>query len=100
MEDVFAQAQQVAAEAEELLVDAEWRAPEPQVVVEVHANGNGKQVLLDFDLMREIRAYNEVDCRAMMEIVRYLRARVQPASEFLDDLQALQTGAHPSSGLS
>ena len=25
---------------------------------------------------------------------------VQPASEFLDDLQALQTGSHPSSGLS
>ena len=40
VEDVFAQAQQVAAEAEALLVDADWAAPEP-VVVEVHANGNG-----------------------------------------------------------
>ena len=29
--------------------------------------------LLDIDLMKEIRAYNEVDCKAMMEIVRYLR---------------------------
>ena len=41
VESVFAQAQQVAAEAEALLVDAEWRAPEP-VAVEVHANGNGR----------------------------------------------------------
>ena len=40
VESVFAQAQQVAAEAEALLVDAEWAATEP-VVVEVHANGNG-----------------------------------------------------------
>ena len=40
VESVFAQAQQVAAEAEALLVDADWAAPEP-VVVEVHANGNG-----------------------------------------------------------
>ncbi len=40
VESVFAQAQQVAAEAEALLVDAEWVATEP-VVVEVHANGNG-----------------------------------------------------------
>ena len=38
VEDVFTQAQQVAADAEALLVDAEWRMPEPQVV-EVHANG-------------------------------------------------------------
>lgn len=29
--------------------------------------------LLDLPLMQEIREYNEVDCRAMMEIVRYLR---------------------------
>lgn len=29
--------------------------------------------LADVDLMREIRDYNEVDCRAMMEIVAYLR---------------------------
>ncbi len=29
--------------------------------------------LLDLDLMQEIRAYNEVDCKAMMEIVYYLR---------------------------
>ena len=34
VESVFAQAQQVAAEAEALLVDAEWAAPEP-VAVEV-----------------------------------------------------------------
>ena len=38
VESVFAQARQVAAEAEALLVDPEWRVPEP-VVVEVHANG-------------------------------------------------------------
>ena len=30
--------------------------------------------LIDLDLMQEIREYNEVDCKAMMEIVRYLRA--------------------------
>ena len=29
--------------------------------------------LTDLDLMREIRSYNEVDCKAMMEFVRYLR---------------------------
>ena len=29
--------------------------------------------LLDLELMQEIRDYNEVDCKAMMEIVRYLR---------------------------
>ena len=29
--------------------------------------------LADLDLMTEIRAYNEVDCQAMMEIVRHLR---------------------------
>ena len=40
VESVFAQAQQVAAEAEALLVDVEWAAPET-VVVEVHVNGNG-----------------------------------------------------------
>ena len=40
VESVFAQAQQVAAEAEALLVDDEWAAPEP-LVVEVHANGDG-----------------------------------------------------------
>ncbi len=33
VESVFAQAQQVAAEAEALLVDAEWAAPEPEPVV-------------------------------------------------------------------
>ena len=32
VESVFAQAQQVAAEAEALLVDAEWAAPEPKAV--------------------------------------------------------------------
>ena len=36
--------QQVAAEAEALLVDAEWAAPEP-VAVEVHADGNGRTAL-------------------------------------------------------
>ena len=36
VEDVFAQAQQVAADAEALLVDAEWAAPEP-VAAEVVA---------------------------------------------------------------
>ena len=30
--------------------------------------------LLNLELMQEIRDYNEVDCKAMMEIVRYLRA--------------------------
>ena len=44
VESVFAQAQQVAADAEALLVDVEWAAPEP-VVVEVHANGNGRTAL-------------------------------------------------------
>ncbi len=44
VEDVFAQAQQVAADAEALLVDAEWAAPEP-VVVEVHASGDGRSAL-------------------------------------------------------
>lgn len=29
--------------------------------------------LMDVDLMQEIGAYNEVDCQAMMEIIRYLR---------------------------
>ena len=37
VESVFAQAQQVAADAEALLVDAEWAAPEPMAVV-VHAS--------------------------------------------------------------
>ena len=40
VESVFAQAQQVAAQAEALLVDGEWAAPEA-VAVEVHANGDG-----------------------------------------------------------
>ena len=35
-------------------------------------HGNAEH-LIDIDLMREIREYNEVDCKAMMEIVRYLR---------------------------
>ena len=29
--------------------------------------------LIDLELMKEIRAYNEVDCRAMMETITYLR---------------------------
>ncbi len=44
IESVFAQAQQVAADAEALLVDAEWAAPEP-LVVEVHASGDGRSAL-------------------------------------------------------
>jgi predicted RecB family nuclease len=31
------------------------------------------RALHELDLMQEIQAYNEVDCKAMMEIVRYLR---------------------------
>ena len=38
---------------------------------EAEVNG-GK--LTDIDLMQDIAAYNEVDCKVMMEIVRYLRA--------------------------
>lgn len=34
-------------------------------------NAGGR--LIDVDLMRGIRRYNEVDCKAMMELVRYLR---------------------------
>ena len=34
VESVFAQAQQVVAEAEALLVDGEWRAPEPETVLD------------------------------------------------------------------
>ena len=30
--------------------------------------------LMETDLMQGIAAYNEVDCKVMMEIVRYLRA--------------------------
>ena len=30
--------------------------------------------LMDIELMQEIAEYNEVDCKVMMEIVRYLRA--------------------------
>jgi hypothetical protein len=29
--------------------------------------------LLDLELMQQIQAYNEVDCKAMMDIIRYLR---------------------------
>ena len=35
-------------------------------------NGRARR-LIDLDLMNDIRDYNEVDCKAMMEIVRYLR---------------------------
>ena len=45
VEDVFAQAQQVAADAEALLVDTEWAAPEPEaaeaVVVPANAGAPG-----------------------------------------------------------
>ena len=34
--------------------------------------------LVDVDLMAEVSAYNEVDCRVMMEAVRCLRGRVGP----------------------
>ncbi len=40
VESVFAQAQQVAAEAEALLVDAEWDAPEPVAVEAVTVRGD------------------------------------------------------------
>ena len=33
--------------------------------------------LADVDLMVEVSAYNEVDCRVMMEAVSYLRGRVR-----------------------
>ncbi len=46
VESVFEQARQVAAEAEVLLVDEGWHAPEPEpAVAEVHANGNGRNPL-------------------------------------------------------
>ena len=32
--------------------------------------------LADVDLMVEVSAYNQVDCRVMMEAVSYLRGRV------------------------
>jgi hypothetical protein len=35
---------------------------------------NLERAMHELDLMHEIQAYNEVDCKAMMEIVRYLRA--------------------------
>ena len=38
VEDVFAQARDAEATAEEYLVDDGWKAPEPEVV-EIHANG-------------------------------------------------------------
>ena len=41
VESVFAQAQQVAAEAEALLVDAEWAAPEP-VAVQISTGANDR----------------------------------------------------------
>ena len=31
--------------------------------------------MTELTLMREITRYNEVDCKVMMEIVRYLRER-------------------------
>ena len=50
VESVFEQAQQVAAEAEALLVDAGWRAPEPErVAAEAVAVGAGADDLLDED---------------------------------------------------
>ena len=33
-------------------------------------------LLADVDLMGEVSAYNEVDCRVMMEAVGYLRGRL------------------------
>lgn len=29
--------------------------------------------MAELDLMREIQAYNEIDCRAMAEVLAYLR---------------------------
>ena len=50
VESVFAQAQQVAAEAEALLVDEGWHAPEPEpVAAEPVAVGAGADDLLDED---------------------------------------------------
>ena len=37
--------------------------------------------LTDLELMQEIVAYNEVDCKVMMEIVRYLRANASGSPE-------------------
>jgi hypothetical protein len=31
--------------------------------------------LIDLELMQEIRDYNEVDCKVIMEVVQYLRER-------------------------
>ena len=36
-------------------------------------NQGREERLIDLELMKEIRAYNEVDCRAMMESIAYLR---------------------------
>jgi hypothetical protein len=33
--------------------------------------------LADVDLMAEVSAYNEVDCRVMMDAVRYFRGKTR-----------------------
>jgi hypothetical protein len=37
------------------------------------ARSEGKR-LMDYDLMRSIADYNEVDCKTMREVLAYLRA--------------------------
>jgi len=66
----------------ENLIDTQWKTgPTDGLGAMVGAWWCQKEVaegraakLMDLDLMQEIRDYNEVDCRAMMEVVRYLRA--------------------------
>ena len=36
-------------------------------------NQGKAEKLIGLDLMKEIQTYNEVDCRAMMEAIAYLR---------------------------
>jgi len=38
------------------------------------AAATGGGILLDDSLMREVAAYNEVDCRTMAEVLEWLRA--------------------------
>ena len=44
------------------------------MVVRLGSGGHWRK-LTDLELMQEIAAYNEVDCKVMMEIVAYLRAK-------------------------
>ena len=49
--------------------------------------------LADVDLMGDVRAYNEVDCKVMMEAIAYLRAHSHGAEE-----PTLGRPAHPRRG--